>query len=59
MYQKCNFVWGLGRVRNKNVSSNNLGQNIADNYTKLSDAGFSIECFTADFLQLCSTSVKI
>ena len=36
----------------------NLGQNIIDKSTKLSNIGFSVECFTADFLQFCSTTVK-
>ena len=34
------------------VSSDNLGQKVGDKLTKLSKIGFSMECFTADFLQL-------
>ena len=30
----------------------NLGQKAGDKLTKLSKIGFSIECFTADFLQI-------
>ena len=37
----------------------NVGQNIVDKYIKLSKVGFSMECFTADFLQFLSTTVKI
>ena len=29
----------------------NLGQKVGDKFTKLSQIGLSIECFTADFLQ--------
>ena len=29
----------------------NLGQKVGDKFTKLSKIGFSMECFTADFLQ--------
>ena len=29
-----------------------LGQKVGDKFTKLSKIGFSMECFTADFLQL-------
>ena len=29
----------------------NLGQKVGDKFTKLSKIGFSVECFTADFLQ--------
>ena len=29
----------------------NLGQNVGDKFTKLSEIGFSMECFTADFLR--------
>ena len=36
----------------------NLGQNIADKCKKL-NKDFSIEDFTADFLQFCSTTIKI
>ena len=31
--------------------SYNLGQKVGDKSTKLSKIGFSMECFTADFLQ--------
>ena len=42
---------GLDRVRNAYVSSENLGQKGGDKFTKSSKVGFSVECFTADFLQ--------
>ena len=29
----------------------NIGQKVVDKFTKLSKKGFSMECFTADFLQ--------
>ena len=32
------------------------GQNILDNFTKLSNIGFSRECFTADFSQFSRTA---
>ena len=34
------------------VSTDNLGQNDADISTKLSRIGFSMECFTTDFLKI-------
>ena len=37
----------------------NLGQNIVDKFTKLSKIGFSMERFTADFLQFSNATVKI
>ena len=36
-----------------------LGQNIADKSTKVSNIGFSVECFTTNVLQICSTTAKI
>ena len=35
----------------KFVPSDNLGQKVGDKVTKLSKIGFSMECFTTDFLQ--------
>ena len=35
----------------------NLGQNIVGKFTKI-NIGFSMECFTTDFLQLSSATVK-
>ena len=37
----------------------NHGQDITDKLTKLSKIGFSMECFTADLLQLFSATVKL
>ena len=37
----------------------NLGQRVRDKFTKLSKISFSMECFTADFLQLLPKNVKI
>ena len=33
------------------IGSYNLGQKVGDKFIKLSKIGFSMECFTADFLQ--------
>ena len=41
------------------VSTDNLGQNDADISTKLSRIGFSMECFTTDFLKIWRTNVRI
>lgn len=38
---------------------NSLGQNTLDKLTKLSQIGFSIQFFPADFSQFSSTIVKI
>ena len=38
---------GLERVRNKNFSSDNGGQNILDKILKLSGTGFHVKCFKA------------
>ena len=37
----------------------NLEKNIVDKTKKLSNVGFSMECFTVDFSQFCHTTVKI
>ena len=37
----------------------NLGQKVGDKLTKLSKIGFSMEWFTADFLQFFTKNVKI
>ena len=39
--------------------THNHGQNTVDRFTKLSKIGVSLECFTADFWQFSSTTVKI
>ena len=44
----------ISKVKNPAVSKAkvyNLGQNVGDNFIKLIKIGFSIECFTADFLR--------
>ena len=41
------------------IKSHNLGQKVGDKFTKLSKIGFSMECFTDDFLRLLSKNVKI
>ena len=38
-------------LRRHSFSKYNLGQGVGDKLTKLSKIGFSMECFTADFLQ--------
>ena len=43
--RKMNHTW-------QNENSYNLVQNVADKFTKLSKRGFSMDCFTADFLRL-------
>ena len=37
----------------------NHGQNIVDKFTKLNKIGVSLECFTANFSPLSSTTVKV
>ena len=39
--------------------THNHEQNTVDKFTKLSKIGVSLECFTADFWQFSSTTVKI
>ena len=41
------------------VNIYNLGQKVGDKLTKLSEIGFSMEWFTADFLQFFTKNVKI
>ena len=43
-------------ARNKNIY--NLGQKIGDKFTKFSKIGFSMECFTAGFLQLFTKKLQ-
>ena len=43
----------------KRVSSDNLGQNIADEFSKLKKIGFSVKCFRGQILQVSSAIVKI
>ena len=50
--------WDLRRVREENVFTGNLGQNNVDKFTKVSNIGFCMEYFTADFSQFCRTTVK-
>ena len=35
----------------KSVSSYNLGQKVGDNFKKLNKLGFSMECFTSNFVK--------
>ena len=49
----------LDELEMRIVSSDNPGQNMLDKFTKLSKIRFSLECFTADFLQVSSTTIKI
>ena len=37
----------------------NLGQNVGDKFTKLGKKTFSMECFTADFLQFFNKKYQI
>lgn len=53
-----NVLWiflEMGRVRNER----NLGQNIADKFTKLNKIDLFMECFTTDLMQFSNTSIKI
>ena len=36
---------------NENISANNHGRKVGDKFTKLNKTGFSMECFTPDFLK--------
>ena len=42
----------------RSSGDHNLTQNIVEKFTKLSEIGFPIECFTADFSLFSSTIVK-
>ena len=42
----CCFVFASCKI------IDNLGERIVDKFTKLSKIGFSMECFTADFLRV-------
>ena len=37
----------------------NIGQKVVDKFTKSSKIGFSMECFTAGFLQFFTKNIKI
>ena len=41
------------KLRNEWVHCYNPGQDIVDKLTKLSKMGFSMECFTDDFIFIC------
>ena len=43
----------FAKPRNEWVHCYNPGQNIVDKLTKLSKMGFSMECFTDDFVFIC------
>ena len=51
--------WSLCIHLEINTCKYNIGQNIVDKSTKLSNIGFFIECFTTHFSQFCSITVKI
>ena len=57
------IFWNTKIYRNgkkwKYISSDSIGQNIVDKPTKLSNVGFSMEYFTAGFLQIYNATVKI
>ena len=40
------------KIESSTSSYYNLGQKVGDKFTKLSEIGFSMICFTADFLQI-------
>ena len=46
-------------IVNIEVLNNNLGQNIAVKFTKISKTGFCMESITGDFSQLPCKTVKI
>ena len=48
----------MGRFRNKNVLPDNHRRNILNEFTNSSKTGFSLERFTAGFLQFTSATVK-
>ena len=45
------FLSNLVPFNKQNYQKHNLGQKVRDKLTKLSKIGFSMECFTADFLR--------
>ena len=49
--RKCKIKGPEPSQKWKSVSSHNLEQKVGDKFTKLSKIGFSMEWFTADFLQ--------
>ena len=53
------FGFVAKRNQNKYFWSYNLRQKIVDKFTKLSDIGFPLECFSTGFLRFSSTNVKI
>ena len=53
------FGFVAKRNQNKYFWSYNLRQKIVDKFTKLSDIGFPLECFSTGFLRFFSTKVKI
>ena len=53
------FGFVAKRNENKYFRSYNLRQKIVDKFTKLSDIGFPLECFSTGFLRFSSTNVKI
>ena len=53
------FGFVAKRNQNKYFRSYNLRQKIVDKFTKLSDIGFPLECFSTGFLRFSSTKVKI
>ena len=46
----CEITWQTKTIITP-LAMYNLGQRVADKLTKLSKVGFSMECFTADFLR--------
>ena len=50
-----NCVW----VTETQAQRTNPGQNFVDKFTKSSKIGLSVECYTTDFSQFSSTTVKI
>ena len=53
------FGFVTKRNQNKYFRSYNLRQKIVGKFTKLSDIGFPLECFSTGFLRFSSTNVKI
>ena len=51
-FRKCKIKRSAPSYEGNFVSSDSLGQKIGDKLMKWSEIGFSVECFTADFLQL-------
>ena len=57
--RNCFYIIYFKKGHQNSVQEHNPGQRVVNKFTKLRKIGFSMECFTADFLRVFNENMKI